>query len=82
MIMATLVKMAAVPRNIVQSGARTAAHAAVASQAHANANAAVRARAKCDTLGLMEAAASASKVTASANTLKMAIEEVIAALIS
>jgi hypothetical protein len=74
-----LTTITAAPRNMVQRGARIAANTAVISHAHANANVAIAGRASFDTLGLVTAAASASKIKPLVNTLNRATGEVIAA---
>jgi hypothetical protein len=72
-----LTTITAAPSNIVHPGARIASKPAAKSHAHANANVAITGRASCDTRGLATAAASASKITTSADTLSRPIQEVI-----
>lgn len=64
------------PTSIVQPGACTASDAPVVSHAHAKANVEITRRTSCETVGLATAAASAAKITRSANTPNTPIEDV------
>jgi hypothetical protein len=64
-----LTTITAPPSNMAQPGARVASSAAAASHAHANARVAITSRASRDTVRLATAAASATKITRSADTL-------------